>query len=255
MTAHLAHVRWATGDWSEAEPLARLALADGGDGITTRITALIVLGYLASAEVRDAAYLFPFVITGVRAQLADGDVAAAREWLDRCRHVVLLRNIPGTIGAIGHAEGLMHLHDSQTGKARESLEVAGRWWDEHGRFWEGGFALLDQSRCAARPRRPAQADELARRARDRATTAGADALQGAAGQLLGGRSGEDPLSPPTGREAEIARLVAIGATNRDIKQKLFITPKTVAAHTEHILAKLGAARRSQIASWIAGVSR
>src|SRR5258705_1372035 len=47
MAAHLAHVRWATGDWADSESLATLALADGRGGLTTRITALHVLGYLA----------------------------------------------------------------------------------------------------------------------------------------------------------------------------------------------------------------
>ena len=42
-----AHVRWATGDWAAAEAGGRQALADGRGGITTRITALHVLGYLA----------------------------------------------------------------------------------------------------------------------------------------------------------------------------------------------------------------
>ena len=46
-SAHLAHVHWATGDWQAAEAQARHALADGQSGITTKITALHVLGYLA----------------------------------------------------------------------------------------------------------------------------------------------------------------------------------------------------------------
>ncbi|BBH68550.1 hypothetical protein ACTI_52350 [Actinoplanes sp. OR16] len=45
MAAHLAHVRWATGDIAGARTLAEAALADGRGGITTRITALHVLGY------------------------------------------------------------------------------------------------------------------------------------------------------------------------------------------------------------------
>ena len=47
MAAHLAHVLWATGRWAEADDVARHALADGRGGITTRITALHVLGYVA----------------------------------------------------------------------------------------------------------------------------------------------------------------------------------------------------------------
>ena len=50
MAAHLAHVQWATGDWSAARVTAEHALADGRGGITTRITALYVLGYLRLGE-------------------------------------------------------------------------------------------------------------------------------------------------------------------------------------------------------------
>jgi tetratricopeptide (TPR) repeat protein len=80
MAAHLAHVQWARGRWELADQTAEHALADGRGGITTRITAEHVLGYLAmgrgdrghaaSAAVGDAAYLFPFLLTGVRARLA-----------------------------------------------------------------------------------------------------------------------------------------------------------------------------------------
>lgn len=47
MAAHLAHVAWATGRWGEADDIARRALADGRGGLTTRVTALHVLGYVA----------------------------------------------------------------------------------------------------------------------------------------------------------------------------------------------------------------
>ena len=48
MTSHLAHVQWATGEWDAAQHTAELRpSADGRGGVTTRITALYVLGYLA----------------------------------------------------------------------------------------------------------------------------------------------------------------------------------------------------------------
>jgi DNA-binding CsgD family transcriptional regulator len=62
------------------------------------------------------------------------------------------------------------------------------------------------------------------------------------------------LSPAAGslsaREMEIATWVGRGATNREIAAGLYISPKTVAAHVEHIRAKLGFSRRTQIAAWI-----
>jgi DNA-binding CsgD family transcriptional regulator len=64
------------------------------------------------------------------------------------------------------------------------------------------------------------------------------------------QSAERPW-PLSARELEVARLVATGATNREIAEALAIAPKTASAHIEHILRKLGAARRTQIAAWVA----
>ena len=54
------------------------------------------------------------------------------------------------------------------------------------------------------------------------------------------------LSP---RETEIAQLVADGLTNRQIAAAAHISERTVESHVQHILAKLGFTRRSQIAVW------
>ncbi len=54
----------------------------------------------------------------------------------------------------------------------------------------------------------------------------------------------------TGREAEIAALVAAGLSNREIAARLVISKRTVDAHLGHILAKLGATSRVQVATWL-----
>lgn len=61
-----------------------------------------------------------------------------------------------------------------------------------------------------------------------------------------------PPSPPTtltAREREIAGLVALGMTNRQIAEELHISPATVDRHVANVLVKLGAHHRSQIAAW------
>jgi DNA-binding CsgD family transcriptional regulator len=63
----------------------------------------------------------------------------------------------------------------------------------------------------------------------------------------------DPWSPLSAREFEVAQLVASGHTNRQIAQRLVLAPKTISAHVEHILTKLGAARRTEIATWCTAV--
>lgn len=67
---------------------------------------------------------------------------------------------------------------------------------------------------------------------------------------LNARDGQSD-GPLTAREFEVARLVAGGATNREIAERLVIAPKTASAHVEHILAKLGVNRRAEIAAWVA----
>jgi len=56
----------------------------------------------------------------------------------------------------------------------------------------------------------------------------------------------DPLglSP---RELEVLALVAVGRTNREIGEELFISPKTASVHVTHILDKLGVSSRVEAA--------
>ena len=44
-----------------------------------------------------------------------------------------------------------------------------------------------------------------------------------------------------------------GMTNGEIAETLDIAPKTASGHVEHILAKLGASRRAEIATWASNV--
>jgi DNA-binding NarL/FixJ family response regulator len=53
----------------------------------------------------------------------------------------------------------------------------------------------------------------------------------------------------TGRELEVAALLADGLTNGQLAERLFISPKTAAVHVSNILAKLGLSSRAEIAAW------
>ena len=54
----------------------------------------------------------------------------------------------------------------------------------------------------------------------------------------------------TGREMEVARLVADGLTNYSIAVRLSIAPRTAETHVENIRRKLQVRSRAQIAAWI-----
>lgn len=51
----------------------------------------------------------------------------------------------------------------------------------------------------------------------------------------------------------MARLVTAGRTNQEIARDLGVAPKTVSAHVEHILDKLGLSRRAEIAAWASSI--
>jgi DNA-binding CsgD family transcriptional regulator len=317
MASHLAHVQWATGQWDAAAQTAQGALADGRGGITTRITAQYVLGYLAmgrgdwsaasnllrealatgermaelqrlspplwglaetarcrrdyntalilcergyqaSAEVMDAACLFPYLLTGVRAHLARGDVEAAEEWSVRVGAVLTARAIPGTLPAIGHGRGLILLARGDISAAHQALESARESWRARRRFWEGTWALLDLAVAAAKTRRRGEAALLLDETRTIAAAAGATTLADDAERLtrsFGPGRPAEPWHPLSEREYEVAQLVAAGLTNRQIAQQLVLAPKTISAHITHILTKLGAGRRAEIAAWAATVRR
>ena len=55
--------------------------------------------------------------------------------------------------------------------------------------------------------------------------------------------------PLTGREREVARLIAQGASNRQIAEALVIGERTAETHVSNMLAKLGLTTRVQLAAW------
>ncbi len=66
------------------------------------------------------------------------------------------------------------------------------------------------------------------------------------------RSAEDRLSALTGREAEVARAVAKGSSNKEIARQLGITERTVKAHIGSVFQKLNARDRLHLALIVNG---
>ena len=58
-------------------------------------------------------------------------------------------------------------------------------------------------------------------------------------RLVGRRRRDDPLHELTEREREVLELVAEGLSNGAIATRLFVTERTVEAHTKQIFGKLG----------------
>jgi DNA-binding CsgD family transcriptional regulator len=120
---------------------------------------------------------------------------------------------------------------------------------------EALWAQLDLGLGLAEADRKRARGEL-ERAAERAAEIGAGTVEELAGRglrTLGVRTwrrgaGAGPL---TEREAEIARLVAGGASNPEIAQQLFLSRKTVERHVSNVLRKVGARNRAELAGRVA----
>jgi DNA-binding CsgD family transcriptional regulator len=74
-------------------------------------------------------------------------------------------------------------------------------------------------------------------------------LAAADAQLAGVDARARTASPLSPRECEVASLVALAMSNRQIAQRLVLSERTVETHVRSILAKLGYSTRTEIATW------
>ncbi|WP_281218205.1 ATP-binding protein [Nocardia gamkensis] len=89
------------------------------------------------------------------------------------------------------------------------------------------------------------AEPLAEQARQLADRAGIDLAHSGNRPATTSRADTAGLTP---RELDVLRLVATGASNRQIAAELFISANTAGVHVSRILAKLGASSRTEAAA-------
>ena len=235
--------------WGLAE--ASVLAGEHGDAIARADRALEI-----AQRTGERAQFAPFAVTGTRARIAAGRPADAQRWLSQVTEQL------GPVEwfaspALDHATGLVNLAGGSIGVARTSLERAVRGWDSRGRTWEALWARLDLAACLLRSSRFIDATALLADVRARAQRLDSRPLLERVDQLSrlahGHASEVESWRPLTSREFEVAQLIAVGRTNAAIAAELYVSPKTVSAHVEHVLAKLGASRRTEIAAWVAAI--
>jgi DNA-binding CsgD family transcriptional regulator len=237
--------------WGLAE-LSALA-GDYEDAIARSERALQI-----ARETGDLGRFAPFVVVGTWARIAAGRRGDAERWLALVTE--FLKPVEWyALPALDHAAGLLHLSGGSTVAARELLERAIRGWDAQGRAWELLWARIDLARCLMQSGRYVEAATLIADLREAATRLRSRPMLERVEELnrLNRRhDAEEPVwHPLTAREFEVARLIAGGLTNAEIAAELSVAPRTVSAHVEHMLAKLGAGRRTEIARWVASATR
>jgi DNA-binding CsgD family transcriptional regulator len=144
--------------------------------------------------------------------------------------------------------GVASAHEESWSESLRLLASAERLRDETSYGWR--FSFEQQATDAAR----AQAhDALGDAATHAAETEGrgldwrqaADYARRARGERKRPHHGWASLTPT---ELQVVALVAEGLTNPQIAERLFMSRSTVKTHVEHIFAKLGVRRRSELAA-------
>lgn len=238
-------------------PLWGLAETDLLAGDTAAAISRCEEAWTIAISTGERALFIPFAVSGTRGLIAARRPDDAERWVARVRgHLAGWEPIAGP--ALDHADGLLRLATGSLTAAREAFERAVRDWDERGRIWESTWARVDLASCLLRMSRYADAALQLASTRDTAAALESAPLIARIDELseIAHRHGsfDEPWRPLTTREFEVARLIAAGLTNPEIAGDLAIAPKTASAHVEHILAKLGVARRAEIATWVATVA-
>jgi DNA-binding CsgD family transcriptional regulator len=128
-------------------------------------------------------------------------------------------------------------------------------FDPAGEEWpmDRARARLHYGEWLRRNRRPAEARPLLTAALDVFDRLGAETLAEvaraelrAAGVTAPGPSSLDALHALTAQERQIVVLAASGLTNREIADRLKLSPRTIASHLYHVYPKLGVSRRHEL---------
>lgn len=234
--------------------------------------ALAEEGTLRLLPEEDPAYCLPLFAAGAtaaaecsvggsRRRSEDTHRAAAQiqRWVSRADHALARSPAANPMAAAHH-----QVVECELARARGRSEP-GAWghasalWEEVGDPYRAAFARLRETEALLRDstERPAARQTL-RSAWGTARAIGASRLQ-ADMEDLAGRArlrlceaeppSEIPAAPYrlTPREVEVLRHVAEGSTDRQIGERLFISHRTVERHVSNLLAKLGAARRAELA--------
>ncbi|MGW7404716.1 helix-turn-helix transcriptional regulator [Streptomyces sp. NPDC054833] len=217
-------------------------------------------GRRPDATVRLAALCLAAVADRAAELRRAGDQAGLRRWTDTAAELVELARTTAERGGDGGTqgpEGLAWLARAEAEWARAGSGPDPAAWQKAVTAFED-VEVYERARCQIRlaeallaADRRAEAAAPALEARKTAARLGAaplleriDALI-RRGRLADTPAGEERIAPLTAREQDVLRLLARGRSNRQIGEELFITGKTASVHVSHILAKLGAASRTE----------
>ncbi|MFJ9823905.1 LuxR C-terminal-related transcriptional regulator [Streptomyces sp. NPDC101160] len=189
----------------------------------------------------------PRVLAGcVEIELAAGDVENAQLAVDELDKLAAGFDSPYLRAVAAHAHGAVLLAAGEPDAACIALRRAWTAWHENGAPYEAARVRLRLARAYRQVGDDDTAEMELEAARQVFERLGAEPALDEVRRLMGranraGRPGPGGLTP---REIEVLRLIATGASNREIAESLVISDKTVARHVSNMFTKLGVSSRA-----------
>lgn len=216
-----------------AQPgLALLRLAQGQPGAAQSTIERLM------DEVHDPIHRPDVLCACVEISLAARKLSAARSAVEELAELAVERDAPLLTAMAACATGAVQL---AAGESKEALICLRKGWqiwsDLSAPYHAARVRVLMAIACRNLGDDDGAALEFAA-AREAFEKLGAAPDLARLDQLVA-RPSASPKSPLTGRELQVLRLVASGATNRKIASQLSISEKTVARHLSNIFVKLG----------------
>ncbi len=193
-----------------------------------------------------------------RAELDLGHGVVAEDWVARGERLAQTLGLGYVEGAVAYAAAMVELARGNASGALEQAKRAVRRATDAGAAVQASRARIVAGRAAAAAGDAESAAAWLERAEAELAAMGAVRFRDEAARelrRLGRRvvartrraTGGSGLASLSGREREIAGLVARGRTNREIAGELFLSEKTIESHLRKVFAKLGVSGRVAVA--------
>jgi DNA-binding CsgD family transcriptional regulator/tetratricopeptide (TPR) repeat protein len=178
---------------------------------------------------------------------------AAREVLRELTPLAELTPSPALLCGLRLARALLSPPDDAERLYRAALDAAPVDWP-----FERARVHLALGAWLRRHRRPAESRVVLQAAREVFDALGASAWAERARQELRAAGTSSPRQDPavvdllTSTELHVAQLAAQGLTNREIGERLYVSPRTVSTHLQRMFPKLGVTSRGELAAVLRG---
>jgi DNA-binding NarL/FixJ family response regulator len=193
-----------------------------------------------------------------RAELELGHGVVAEDWVARGEQLQQTLGLGYVEGAVAYARAMVELDRGDARSALEQAKRAVRRAADAGAVVQSARARIVAGRAASAAGDPEGAAAWLERAEAELAAMGTVRFRDEAarelrrlGRRVGARrrraTGGSGLASLSGREREIAALVARGRTNREIAGELFLSEKTIESHLRKVFVKLGVSGRVAVA--------